>query len=68
MESEDTIPRLPALTDRTMVSFREGTFDVLEGMAKERGYKKLGEYIRGLVEREMQAMRPEDFARLRGVA
>ncbi|MCK5088683.1 MAG: hypothetical protein KAQ88_01765 [Hyphomicrobiaceae bacterium] len=67
MAKDENIPRLPALTDRTMVSFREGSLEVLEGMAADAEIKGVGVYIRLLVEREIAACRPEDFKRLRGV-
>jgi len=66
MESESST-RLPPLTDRTMVSFREGTLEVLDGMATDAGYKVRGDYIREILEREIANCRPADFKRLRGV-
>lgn len=59
--------RLPPLTDRTMVSFRAGTLEVIDGMAAEAGYKVRGDYIREILEREIATCRPADFKRLRGV-
>ena len=50
-----------------MVSFREGTLDVLDGMAADAGFKVRGDYIREILEREIAMCRPVDFKRLRGV-
>lgn len=65
---QESSTRLPPLTDRTMVSFRAGTLEVLDTMAAEAGFKVRGDYIRELLEREIATCKPEDFKRLRGVA
>lgn len=62
-----TLPKLPALSERVMVSLREGSSDVLETMASDAEYTTIASYIRGIVEREIATCRPEDFKRLRGV-
>ena len=67
MPNERAIPKLPPLTERIGLSLGEETSEVLEGMAVDAGEPSLSVYIRLLVEREIQACRPEDFKRLRGV-
>jgi len=67
MQAEANIPKLPDLCERTTVILREGTLDVLADMARAAGYPNVGTYLRGIIEREIQACRPEDFRRLRGV-
>ena len=66
MPKEQPIPKLPLLSERVMVSLREGSTAALEAMAEKAKYTTVAAYIRGLVEREIKTCRPEDFRRLRG--
>lgn len=67
MAETRAIPKLPPLTERVGLTLRDGTSEVLEGMAADAGETSLAVYIRLLVEREVQVCRPADFKKLRGV-
>ncbi len=68
MNSEPTLPRYPRRTEKYNIALADGSGEVLESMMGEAGFESLADYVRAIIEGEIQSKRPEDFARLRGVA
>jgi len=64
---QESATRLPPLSDRTMLSLREGTLQILDEETPKEGYKVRGDLIRHIIEDWIATRRPADFKRLRGV-
>lgn len=67
MQDEQTLPRHPRRSEKYNVALLDGSGEVLERMAAKAGFDGVGPYLRALAEREIKALCPEDFKRLRGV-
>jgi hypothetical protein len=68
MTNEGELPRHPRLSEKHNVALAEGSTEVLLSICVDLECKSVGELLRALAEREMRDLRPDDFARIKGVA
>lgn len=68
MPKEGELPRHPRLSEKHNVALAEGSTEVLLSICEDLDCKNVGELLRALAEREMRDRRPEEFARIKGVA